>query len=42
MGWQYSIRDSPNKGVERKGYEKIAIFDQYLLALSWKYYKIEP
>ena len=31
---------SPNRGVECNGYEKIAIFDQYL-ALSQKWYKIE-
>jgi len=28
--WQYSDADAPNVGVECKGYEKIAIFDQYL------------
>ena len=34
-------REPPNWGVECKGYEKVAIFDQYL-ALSLKRYKIGP
>jgi len=38
--WQYSD-GNPQQGVECKGYEKIAIFDQYL-ALSLKWYKIKP
>jgi len=33
--WQYSDAPTPNGGIECKGYEKIAIFDQYL-ALSRK------
>ena len=33
-------REPPNWGVECKGYEKVAIFDQYL-ALSLKRYNIE-
>jgi len=37
--WQYSDSDLPNRGVECKGYEKIAIFDHYL-AMSHKWYKI--
>jgi len=35
MVWQYSDGDSPNGGIQCKGYEKIAIFDHYL-ALSRK------
>ena len=34
-GWRYSDGNPPNGGVERKGYEKMTIFDQYL-ALSQK------
>jgi len=39
--WQHSDEDLLNGVVECKGYEKIAISDQYL-ALSRKWYKTEP
>ena len=39
--WQYSNGNPPNGGVECRGYEKIAIFDQYL-TLCRKWYKIRP
>jgi len=40
-GWKYSDGNTPNGGVECKGYEKVTIFDQYL-ALSRNCCKIEP
>ena len=36
----HDLRGSPNGDVNCKGYEKIAIFDQYLI-LTQKWYKIE-
>ena len=39
--WRYSNGDPGNGGVEYRGYEKIAIFDQYL-AISRERYNIGP
>ena len=39
--WQYSDGDPPNGGVECKGYEQIAIFDQYI-AIPLKQHNIRP
>jgi len=37
--WQYCNGDCPNGGIECKGYENIAILDQYLV-ITQKRYKI--